>query len=161
MYELKIKKSTVRIAIVAILICVGIGWWILSGRANSCFTTPAKDMDIGGHRNLAIHNHAELKITINGKVIPIPANIGLESQKMRPIHTHDGSGELHMEAPCQREFTLGDFFGVWNKELNQNCIFEYCNNENHTLRMKVNGQSSSEFESHIIKGNEVIEIEYS
>src|ERR1700686_5469469 len=65
------------------------------------------------------HIHAMLHIYVNGVLSPLPAYIGLDSAKgvESSMHTHDGTGIIHMEAPHPYNYTLGDFFSVWGVKL--------------------------------------------
>jgi hypothetical protein len=65
------------------------------------------------------HIHALLRIYVNGLLRPLPADIGLDPAKgiESSMHTHDGSGIIHMEAPAPYNYTLGDFFSVWGVKL--------------------------------------------
>jgi hypothetical protein len=65
------------------------------------------------------HIHAMLHIYVNGLLAPLPADIGLDPAKRieSSMHTHDGSGIIHMEAPHPFKYTLGDFFAVWGVKL--------------------------------------------
>jgi hypothetical protein len=65
------------------------------------------------------HIHAMLHIYVNGLLSPLPADIGLDSAKgiESSMHTHDGTGIIHMEAPHPYKYTLGDFFAVWGVKL--------------------------------------------
>jgi hypothetical protein len=65
------------------------------------------------------HIHAMLRMYINGLLAPLPADIGLEQAKgiESSMHTHDGTGIIHMEAPHPFNYTLGDFFSVWGVKL--------------------------------------------
>jgi hypothetical protein len=65
------------------------------------------------------HIHALLRIYVNGLLSPLPADIGIDSAKgiESSMHTHDGSGIIHMEAPRPYPYTLGDFFSVWGVKL--------------------------------------------
>jgi hypothetical protein len=65
------------------------------------------------------HIHAMLRIYVNGLLAPLPADIGIDSAKgiESSMHTHDGSGIIHMEAPHPFNYTLGDFFSVWGVKL--------------------------------------------
>ncbi len=65
------------------------------------------------------HIHALLRIYVNGLLRPLPADIGIDSAKgiESSMHTHDGSGIIHMEAPHPYPYTLGDFFSVWGVKL--------------------------------------------
>lgn len=42
---------------------------------------------------------------------------------MRPLHTHDTSGQIHVEPIVARDITIGDFFLVWGKVFNSSGIF--------------------------------------
>lgn len=80
-----------------------------------------------GHEDLAMHMHSLLEIYVDGERLTIPAGIGILSDgRMRYIHTHDSSGQLHIEAPFKRGFTLGDFFRIWGKKLDNECLDNYC-----------------------------------
>lgn len=104
------------------------------------------------------HIHPHLQIIIKGQVREIPANVGIESNCLHPIHTHDNSGKIHVESPKTRDFTLGDFFNVWNKSFNKDQILNYKREDNHTIKMTVDGQDSQDFEKIILKDNQQIVI---
>jgi hypothetical protein len=65
------------------------------------------------------HIHAMLHIYVNGLLSPLAADIGLDPAKgiESSMHTHDGTGIIHMEAPHPYNYTLGDFFSVWGVKL--------------------------------------------
>ncbi len=67
---------------------------------------------------LAFHIHAHLTMYINGQNLPLPAQIGIASDQscLYWLHTHDTSGVIHMEAPIQRSFVLGNFLDEWSTE---------------------------------------------
>ncbi len=69
--------------------------------------------------NEKFHIHAMLHIYVNGLLVPLPADIGIDRSKHfeTSLHTHDGTGIIHMEAPHRFRFTLGDFFSVWGVKL--------------------------------------------
>lgn len=61
------------------------------------------------------HIHAHLDIIINGQKHTIPSQIGIMDDRcLYWLHTHDSSGIIHIEAPQQETFTLGQFMDVWN-----------------------------------------------
>ncbi|GIU68181.1 MAG: hypothetical protein KatS3mg001_031 [Candidatus Pacearchaeota archaeon] len=116
-------------------------------------------MNIIGHQNAALHIHSKLKILIDDTEQLIPPNIGISQGVMRPLHTHDASGEIHIEAPYKRDFTIGEFFQVWEKNFNSSCIFNYCTDKGN-LTMIVNGKENFEFENYFMKDGDIIIIEY-
>src|SRR5438874_8256390 len=65
------------------------------------------------------HIHAMLHIYVDGLLVALPAEIGLDPAKSleSSMHTHDSTGIIHMEAPHPYNYTLGDFFAVWGVKL--------------------------------------------
>ena len=53
------------------------------------------------------HIHPLLKIYINKEEVIVPANTGITNNCMNSIHTHEEPHVLHVEAPVQKDFTLG------------------------------------------------------
>src|SRR6185503_11702935 len=87
---------------------------------------------------LAFHVHAHLQIYVDGQQRAVPAGIGvvppLEVRQTAQgpfvlggagiywLHTHDGSGVVHIESPVERRFTLGELFDVWGQQLGPNQV---------------------------------------
>ena len=157
-----INKKKIRGWIIFIIVLGFIiaGFYALSTTATSC-DDPVTEINIGGHSNLALHIHPQLTITINGVQQTIPANLGVEQGIMRPMHTHDGSGGLHVEGPCKRDFTLGEFFQVWGQTFSSQCIFDNCVDDNNSLKVLVNGRESTEFQDLVMRDLQRVEIIYS
>jgi len=88
---------------------------------------------------LLFHIHAHLDIIINGVYFLVPSQIGITGKCFYWLHTHDESGTIHIESPVNRDFTLGQFFDIWNKKLNNDQIFNYVVNTNNPLTVYVNG----------------------
>lgn len=113
------------------------------------------------HVSLSLHIHPHLELIINGEKQKIPANIGVESLDcMRPIHTHDETGTLHIEWKRKRDFPLADFFKVWGKTFDRNQILDYKTDESHEITMTVNGQRSEEYQKLIVRDGDLIIITY-
>src|SRR3989344_416040 len=139
---------------IILLVIIGFVWFIKNNPTPDCETQPASEMNIDGHTNLAMHIHSVLKIIINGKEQDIPSNIGLMGNNiMRPIHTHDASGTVHIEAPCTREFKLKEFFEIWGKQFNNNCIFDYCK-ENGEMKVTINDVIIQDPENQILRNGD-------
>lgn len=128
-----------------------------------------------GLPNNPIHWHPNLEIKVNGENIIIPANIGIgpkysdsphydSMMRMTNMHTHDASGKLHwevmMNAPRPEDMYLGNFFQVWGKTFNTECIFEYCNGPEGSMKMFVNGNPNYNFEKYMVRDEDKIEIVY-
>jgi hypothetical protein len=95
---------------------------------------------------LLFHVHAHLDIIINGQYYLVPAQIGITDTCFYWLHTHDVTGVIHIESPVGRDFTLGQFFDIWNKKFNNNQIkfnnnqiFNYEASSSHPLGVYVNG----------------------
>ncbi|MEV5708878.1 hypothetical protein [Actinoallomurus sp. NPDC052274] len=68
----------------------------------------------------AVHFHTHLDILVDGKAVPVPANLGIAASgdAMSELHTHDTTGVLHIEAPATgKRYTLGQLFTEWNVPL--------------------------------------------
>jgi len=116
------------------------------------------------HERIVRHDHAQLTIVILGSSYPIPANVGIVSADcMRLLHTHDGTGTIHIESPVPREvreFTLGEFFVVWGQPLSSTQILSYAADATHLVTMTVDGVSDTSFGSLILRSGQEIVIEY-
>ncbi len=112
------------------------------------------------HANLALHIHPHLTIKINGVAEAIQANIGITPECMRTLHTHDPDGKIHIEGPVAKEFTLGDFFFVWDKPFSKDEILGYKADATHAVSMTVNGTPVDTFENTILKDLDAIVISY-
>jgi hypothetical protein len=68
-----------------------------------------------------IHIHQHLVIFDHGHEVAIPPNVGQPAAKrcIYWLHTHTPDGIIHIEAPLDRSFTLGDFFKVWGQPLSR------------------------------------------
>lgn len=63
------------------------------------------------------HVHSHLDVFVDGKNQTLPAQIGILSSPhcLYWLHTHDTTGIIHVEAPQQKQFTLGQFMDIWKK----------------------------------------------
>src|SRR4051794_3938 len=68
-----------------------------------------------------IHIHQHLVIFDHGKQVDIPQNVGQPAARrcIYWLHTHTPDGIIHIEAPKDRSFTLGDFFKVWGQPISR------------------------------------------
>lgn len=82
---------------------------------------------------VAFHIHAHLAIFVNGKQKQVPFGIGIgpplrgvntatgpfvtQGTCFAWLHTHTADGIIHMEAPKQITFNLGEFFDIWGEKL--------------------------------------------
>ena len=91
------------------------------------------------------HIHMHLDLFVNGKKEPVPASIGIFNTAggfLTDLHTHDATGIIHLESPKKRNFTLGQFFGVWGVRLTSMCVGGYCKPQT-PWHVSVNGKRVS------------------
>ncbi len=102
---------------------------LLDGGSIDERTYTAGDSASGGHgaaisgikceplEGSVFHIHAHLSVIVDGKQLQVPRRIGILRRAQPPclyaLHTHDATGIIHVEAPTVRNFTLGQFFGIW------------------------------------------------
>ncbi len=100
---------------------------------------------------LAMHWHPELKIIVDGEDEVIPANVGLDGSCHRPLHTHDATGVIHLEAQVVRDYLLSEFLGLLGKTAER---------EGYDVKMTVNEKPSVEFGNLVLKEGQKIVLEY-
>ena len=136
-----IKLSKKLIAIIGIIAIIG-GIVIYSAMVPHGSLPAVSTIDgIGCNpmEQAVFHVHAHMDIIINGVYFLVPSQIGIPSNCFYWLHTHDESGIIHIEAPMHKDFTLGQFFDIWNKKLNNDQIFNYVADANNPLHVYING----------------------
>jgi hypothetical protein len=106
----------------------------------------AQILGLPGHSTpLAMHEHANVQIFVHGEPQTIPVNVGINEADgaIESIHTHETSGTVHIESETARQFTLGEFFGVWGVRLTPSCLGGHCNDGDNRLRVYVDGEQVS------------------
>ena len=107
-----------------------------------------------------IHIHPQLEIYINGEAQVIPGNVG---NPRVGVHTHDTTGVLHYEKlglVLRDDLRLSALFDTWKEQFSSECILDFCNGVDGSVRLTVNGQDNSEFENYIVRDRDSIEIRY-
>ena len=61
------------------------------------------------------HIHVHLQLWKSGQELPVPAGIGFASGCFYWLHTHTNDGIVHLEAPHDGPYTLGQFFAIWGQ----------------------------------------------
>jgi hypothetical protein len=109
--------------------------------------------------NLLLHSHIHLNVTVDGKHITIPANIGIDPKlhkddsldiygpQKSPLHTHTTSGTVHVESKIIANYTLGEFLNVWGLPLSGK-----------TVNMTANGIPVADFRNHILNDGDYINL---
>lgn len=89
----------------------------------------------GSNEQLSYHVHVRLTIYVHGKPRAVPLGIGIAPPRRVSrggggsfvsggacyswLHTHASDGVIHIEAPADATFRLGQFFAVWNQALDK------------------------------------------
>jgi hypothetical protein len=72
---------------------------------------------VGCYKIGQYHTHALLSIYRDGVRLALPGSIGRDTGCEYELHTHEGSGTIHIEADSPKVFTLGQFFLLWGQNL--------------------------------------------
>lgn len=100
---------------------------ILSDTAQGGQGQPVNGIPCEANEAVVVHFHVHLAIFDHGKQAEVPPYIGMAPAPptgcLYWLHTHDGSGVVHIEAgspeaPNGGHYTLGDFFAIWGYPLN-------------------------------------------
>lgn len=96
-----------------------------------------------GPMGTAEHYHVHLDVIVDGKPVPVAANIGVDPSTgmMSGLHTHTPDGIVHIEAGRSGQpFTLGQLFTEWNVRLTSTQVGALKATGNDTLTAYVNGR---------------------
>jgi len=117
-----------------------------------------------GVEHLAFHNHTKLVIKIQNETVGIPDGIGIiPNSCIFWLHTHDGSGIIHIESPIEQSFTLGQFLNMW-KEFDSSSYprdlsaVSSSNKVNITVDGTAIETSSADFNKIVLKDNSIVSI---
>jgi hypothetical protein len=119
-------------------------------------------LHLPGQSDTAFHIHALLRIFVDGRLVPVPAQIGIDPQGrfLAPLHTHDASGIIHIEADRRFPFTLGQFFTIWGVRLTDTAIGGYTDHGARRLRVYVDGRPVADPVAHILHAHDRIAVGY-
>jgi hypothetical protein len=108
------------------------------------------------------HIHAMLRVYVDGKRITVPSQIGIDAGSgfLAPLHTHDASGVIHMEAVETYPFKLGQFFDVWGVKFDDHQIGAYRDGGARTLQVYVNGKRVSDPVNYVMRRHDRIVVAY-
>jgi hypothetical protein len=137
-------KKIKRLVMIGVIVAaaVGIGLAIASSKALTGAGVSASAIDgiqCNNVEQLVSHIHAHLDIFINGQPYTIPSQIGITDKCFYWLHTHDESGVIHIESPVAKDYTIGQFFNIWNKKFSNTQILDNIVNGKNTLNVYVNG----------------------
>jgi hypothetical protein len=89
-----------------------------------------------------IHIHQHLVIMDHGHPVEIPSTIGQVPARrcLYWVHTHTPDGIIHIEAPKDQAFTLGNFFKVWGQPITRSQVGSARLAPKESMRVYVNGK---------------------
>lgn len=120
------------------------------------------ELNFPDQSDIGFHIHAALFVYADGKQVPVPADIGIDPQGrfLAALHTHDGSGVVHMEATKPYPFTLGEFINVWGVYFTGNTLGGYKAGNGNVLQLWVNGKQVSDPVNYKMKEHDVMILGY-
>ena len=90
--------------------------------------------DQGEHTQ--VHYHAELQMYVNGAQQAFPSDAGRPAPPVSCfywLHTHASDGIVHIEAPADGTYTVGQFFDIWGQHLSTTQLFNNKVDSSHKL----------------------------
>ena len=102
---------------------------------------PVNGISCDAQEGQRIHIHQHLAIFDHGKEMMVPQYIGIPqaSRCIYWLHTHTPDGIIHIEAPKDRSFALGDFFAVWGQPLDRTHVASATTKKKESMRVFLNG----------------------
>src|SRR3989344_3927959 len=138
-------------------------WFVSAGNRGEVPTErTTREVALTCTTDMATEFHIDpvLEIHIEGVKQVIPSNIGIKPSCMTALHTHTADGIIHVESPEKRDFTLADFFAVWEKPFGRDRILDHVADETHRVWMTVNGTEVDTFENTVFRDQDQIAIYY-
>jgi hypothetical protein len=162
---MKENRTTIIIFIIILILTVGVVFMMMKASAKKMAKLAAmtpREIASTCTTDMAtqFHIHPELHIVIDGVPVIVPADIGITDTCMHPLHTHDDTGTLHVESPVQKDFTLGDFFFVWDQPFDSMHILDKVATKPSQITMTVNGVPVDTFENTILVDKDQLVITY-
>lgn len=147
---------------IIVLVVGGIVWLAVTApkRPTSSITTREVALTCTTDMATKFHIHPHLAITIDGVPQDIPSGIGIKPQCMNSLHTHAAGGEIHVESPEKRDFSLADLFAVWGEPFDRTQILDKKIDDQHVIRVTINGKTVETYENTILNDKDNIVISY-
>lgn len=87
------------------------------------------------------HFHSHVDIRVDGKAVPVAANLGVGPGTMSELHTHDTAGLIHIESDAKSDrYVLGQVFAEWGVRLDASRLGSFTNGGGRTLAAYVDGK---------------------
>lgn len=114
-------------------------------------------LGLPGQSDAIEHYHVHINLIVDGHQVPIPENMGYDvaNQVITPIHTHDATGVIHIEADKKGyRSDLQNVFDVWGVRFDAQCIGGYCGG----VKMWVNGTATTKLGAYVLQPHDAITI---
>lgn len=123
--------------------------------ADASAAVAAAGLPMLGSEGAVEHIHAHLDVLVDGEPVPVPAELGIDTKRgtISPLHTHDGSGVIHVESPVKRQFSLGEVFTEWQVNLSADNIGALRAVDGKAVRVFVNGAQQAVNPASIMLGD--------
>lgn len=145
----KLPRSSMRSILIAVVISLnvaGIGIGLASAQQKSpAAPTPlaVDGIQCNANEQFLFHIHAHIDILVNSQHMYIPPQIGIIPDKcIYWLHTHDETGIIHIESPIKGDFTLGQFFDLWKRKLDNPQGFDNVFNGKDVPIVYINGSKA-------------------
>ncbi len=94
--------------------------------------------------------YVTISVTVNNQQVEVPKGIGVSPDCLRPIHTHENDGVIHVAYEKPYDFSLGHFLWYWNFDISK-----------YDAKVYVNGMDVSEkYLDTVLKDNTSIIIDF-
>jgi hypothetical protein len=119
-------------------------------------------LHLPGQSDTAFHIHALLRIYVDGRPVPVPAQIGIDPPAgfIAPLHTHDATGIIHLEADRPYPFTLGQVFAVWGVRFGDHALGGYADAGTRRLRVSVEGRRIGDPVGYVLHPHDHVVVSY-
>ena len=105
------NKVTAIAAVIAAIVVIGVYF----SENQQLPATVIQGVRCDPNESIDFHIHAHLDVIVDGKSVTVPAGIGIiPNECLYWLHTHNTSGVIHIEAPQETTFTLGQFVQIWD-----------------------------------------------
>ena len=128
-------------AVTVVAAAIFIAYALLSGGSgNGAPVAIVSEVECERGERLNYHVHTHLSVIVEGQPVDVTGNIGIRSDCLFWLHTHSPNGIIHVEAPEERAFSLGQFFTVWGQPLSATKLLDRTADASHHIEATVNGE---------------------